>query len=185
MDTNNEVKPSKSFPGKSTRKSFSWYREVRMERNKNKAVTEKHRATSEVTAKITNAGWLSRFGVPLFSLTPPGTVVDVAEATVAVSAATTEQDSEVLFSHSPPSLTRFLWFSVKISAGVLLSLSVWQSKYLGTVLLTSCIEKIIHIRAVLSVSLNNLSRNYTFNDEKGKTDKSLKSRDITLYYKIK
>ena len=105
MDTKSEVNPSRSFLGKSLRKSFSWYREVRMARNKNKAVTEKHRATSEVTAKTSNAGCVSRVGVPLLSLIPPGTAVDVAKATVAMSAATTEQDSEVLFNHSPPLLT--------------------------------------------------------------------------------
>ena len=45
---------------------------------------------------------------------PPGIAVDVAKATVAMSAATTEQDSEVLLSHSPPSWTSFSWCSVNL-----------------------------------------------------------------------
>ena len=99
MDKKSEVKPNSSFLGRELRKSFSWYLEVRMARNKNKAVTETHSATSEEMAKMSNAACFSRIGVPLFSLTPPGKVVDAAKATVAMSAATTEQDSEVLFSH--------------------------------------------------------------------------------------
>nr|POE69635.1 hypothetical protein CFP56_14440 [Quercus suber] len=122
MDTKREVKPISSFVGKSLRKSFCSYREVRMERNVNKEVMEKHRATSEEIAKMVIAGWFSRFGEPLSSLMLPGIVVDAAKATVATSAATTEQDSEVLSSHSPPSLTKSLWLSSKISSGVLSSL---------------------------------------------------------------
>ena len=54
-DTKSVVKPNRSFLGKSLRKSFCWYREVRIERNKNKEVTEKPRATSEDVAKMSNA----------------------------------------------------------------------------------------------------------------------------------
>uniref|UniRef100_A0A7N2MDP1 Uncharacterized protein n=1 Tax=Quercus lobata TaxID=97700 RepID=A0A7N2MDP1_QUELO len=125
MDTKSEVNPSRSFLGRSLRKSFSWYLEVRIARNKNKAVTEKHRATSEVTAKTSNAGYVSRYGEPLPSLIPPGIAVDFAKATVAMSAATTEQDSEVLLSHSPPSWTSFSRCSVNNCAGIFLSLLGW------------------------------------------------------------
>lgn len=61
-------------------------------------------------------------GLPFSDLTPPGTVVDAAKATVAINAATTEHDSEVLVSQSPPFWRRFLCVSVKMSLGVLLSL---------------------------------------------------------------
>ena len=122
MDIRREVKPSRSFFGKSLRKSFCSYREVRMARNENKAVMEKQRAMSEKTAKMVSIVWLSRFGAPFVSLTLPGIVVDEAKATVAMRAATTEQDSEVLFSHSPPCLTKFSGVSLKISSGVLFSL---------------------------------------------------------------
>ena len=84
-----------------------------------RAVTEKQSATSDEMAKTSNAGWFSSVGVPKSCLTPPGTVVALAKATVAMSAATTEQDSEVLLSHSLPSLRRSLWVSVNISFEVL------------------------------------------------------------------
>ena len=95
MDTRREVKPSRSFFGKSLRKSFCSYQEVRMARNENKAMMEKQRVTSEEMAKMVSIEWLSRFGVPFVSLMLPGIVVDEAKATVAMRAATTEQDSEV------------------------------------------------------------------------------------------
>ena len=72
-----------------------------MERNKNKEVTEKPRATSEDAAKMSNALWLSRIGVPL-PLTPPGTMIDAVKATEATNAATSEEDLKVLLNHSPP-----------------------------------------------------------------------------------
>ncbi|KAM4087420.1 hypothetical protein ACJW30_10G176700 [Castanea mollissima] len=78
IDMKSEVKPSKSFFGKSLRKSLCSYREVRMERNENKAVMEKHKATREEMAKTVSSGWFSRFGFPLFSLMLPGIVVDAA-----------------------------------------------------------------------------------------------------------
>lgn len=58
-------------------------------------------------------------GVPLVWFNSPGIVVEAAKATVAISAATTEQDSEVLFNQLPPSSTNFSWVSSKISSGVL------------------------------------------------------------------
>ena len=122
MDTRREVKPSRSFFGKSLRKSFCSYQEVRMARNENKAMMEKQRVTSEEMAKMVSIEWLSRFGVPFVSLMLPGIVVDEAKATVAMRAATTEQDSEVLFSHSPPLFTNCSCVSLKIFFGVIPSL---------------------------------------------------------------
>ena len=93
-----------------------------MLRNKNKEITEAHRATSEEIANTLNAGCVTRTGMPLLSLIPPGTVVDAGKTTAAMSVATTEQEFEMLFSHSPPSLTRSLWVSLNTSSGVLPSL---------------------------------------------------------------
>ena len=58
MDTNNDDKPTNSFLGKSFSKSFSWYREVSMERNITTEVTEKQRATRDDIAKALNARML-------------------------------------------------------------------------------------------------------------------------------
>ncbi|PON94970.1 hypothetical protein TorRG33x02_091690 [Trema orientale] len=119
MDTNSDVSPTKSFLGRSLPKSLSWYRDVRIARNMTTEVTEKHKATSDEMAKTSKAGLPSRVGLPLVSLVPPGTVVEVAKATVAMRAATTEQDSEVFVSHSPPALTSSPCVSVKRSFAVL------------------------------------------------------------------
>lgn len=118
MEVKSDVNPRRSFLGNSMAKSFSWYREVRIERKKTRAVTEEQRATSEEMAKALNAGLSPRVGAPLSSLTPPGMVAEVANATDAMSAATTEQDSEVLVSHSLPSLISGLWVLMNTSFGV-------------------------------------------------------------------
>ncbi|KAF5463256.1 hypothetical protein F2P56_019181 [Juglans regia] len=108
MEKNKDVKPIKSFIGKSFAKSLSLYLDVKMERNVTKAVTEKKSAMSDEMAKMWNGVLFSNVGMPISSLTPPGTAVEVAKATVAMSAATRELDSEVLINQSPPSLTSFL-----------------------------------------------------------------------------
>ena len=89
-----------------------------MVRKKNKAMIEKHRATSEEIENKVNARGFTRICMPLLSLIPPGTVVDARKTTVVMSVVTTEQEFEVLFSHLPPSLTRSMWVSLKISSGV-------------------------------------------------------------------
>ena len=122
MATNSDVRPTKSFLGKLLPKSRSWYLDVSIDKNMTRAVTEKQRAMSDAMANTLNAGSFSRVGWPLSDLTPPGTVLDVAKATVAISAATTEHDSDVLVSQSPPDLTSSLWVSVKTSLGDLLAL---------------------------------------------------------------
>lgn len=88
-----------------------------MERNITTEVTEKLSATSDEMANMLKADWPSNVGIPLSWLTPPGTVADVAKATVAMRAATTEQDSEVLVSHRPPSSTMFWWLWLNSSFG--------------------------------------------------------------------
>ena len=93
-----------------------------MARNENKAVMEKQRATSDEMAKMVSVDWPSRFALPCCISMSPGIAVDVAKATVAMSAATTEHDSAVLSSHSPPFVTKSSCVSLKISSGVLLSL---------------------------------------------------------------
>ena len=97
---NNDVKPRIGFLGKVMAKSFSRYLEVRIERKNDKAVTEKHKATNDEMAKVLKAGSFSRIGLLLCSLRPLGTVAEVANAAVAISAATTKHDSKVLASHS-------------------------------------------------------------------------------------
>lgn len=108
IDAKRDVRPSKSFRGNPIEKSLSSYLEVRIERKKTREVTEKQRAVSDEMVKAPNADSSLRIGSPVFSLSPPGTVADVANATVAMRAATTEHDSEVLVSHLLPSFIRFL-----------------------------------------------------------------------------
>ena len=119
-------------------KSFSRYVEVSIEKKNDKAVIEKHRATNDEMAKILKAGSFSRIGLPLCSLRPPGTVAEVVSATLAMSAATTKHDSEVLDSHSWPSFTSSLCVFVKISFGVLPLLLYPRKKYRGIDSLTNC-----------------------------------------------
>ncbi|RDX68125.1 hypothetical protein CR513_52919, partial [Mucuna pruriens] len=85
---NDEMSRAKSFPGE------AFLRDVSIERNKTRAVTEEHSATSDATAKTLNAGCPPNTGSPVSSLAPPGIAVEVVNATVATSAATTEHDSE-------------------------------------------------------------------------------------------
>ena len=56
MDTKSDVKPIKSFLGRSLPKSFSWYRDVRMERNMTNEVIEKQSAASDEAANTSKAG---------------------------------------------------------------------------------------------------------------------------------
>lgn len=107
-----------SLQGNLQAKSFSSNREVRIARKNTRAVTEKQRAIKDAMQNTENAGSSARTGVPEVSLTPPGIVADVANATVAINAATSEQDSEVFVSHALPSLTSNLCVSVKICFGV-------------------------------------------------------------------
>ena len=79
-----------------------------MERKHTMEATEQQRATIDEMAKVLNSGLFSRIGVPASSWKPPGTLVEEEKATVAISAATTELHSEVLFCHSPAALTRSL-----------------------------------------------------------------------------
>ena len=66
MDAKSDVKPNKSFRGKSVEKSLSSYREVRIERNKTMEVIEKQRATSDEMEKALNAVLSMRIGTPVF-----------------------------------------------------------------------------------------------------------------------
>lgn len=138
IDTKSNVNPSKSLLGNSFLKSFSWYRDMRMDRNMTMDVTEEHRAKSDEMAKMSKTGKFSRVGLPVTSLMPPGTVVAVAKATVAMRAPITEQDSEALVSHSLPSFTSPLWVSLKMSFGVLLSLLKRTKKCGGMEVFTIC-----------------------------------------------
>lgn len=70
-----------------------------------KEVTEQQRAMSDAMANTLKAGRPWSNGMPLFWSLPPGTVAEVAKATVAIRAATKEHDSEVFVSHSSPLFT--------------------------------------------------------------------------------
>lgn len=118
MAENKDVRPFKSFPGRLPLKSRSSQRDVMIARKKTRAVTERQRATSEEIEKTSNAKLYVSMGRPVWSFSPPGTVADVANATPAINAATTEQDSEVLISHLVPSFTSSLCVSVKTCLGV-------------------------------------------------------------------
>ncbi|KAJ9696090.1 hypothetical protein PVL29_008373 [Vitis rotundifolia] len=100
-DIKRHVKPSNSFLGKSLRKSFWWYLELRMARNVITEVTEKERPIRDETAKTINPECCSRLSLLLFSFIPPGTLAVVAKATVVISVAATEHEVEVLLSHWP------------------------------------------------------------------------------------
>ena len=130
MDMKIEVNPAKSFLGNSLPESFSSYLDVRIARNVTVEVTKERRAMSDEIAKIPNASCYSRFGFPLPSLVPPGTAVDVAKATVAMSVATNEHEVAVLFSHCPPFCTRSLCSRVKICFADSFSL-LWKRKKFG------------------------------------------------------
>lgn len=119
---------------------------MRIDRKNTRAVTEEQRATSDEMVKMLNAGFPSKVGTPIPSLTPPGTVDDIANATVAISAATTEQDSEVLLSHSLPSLTGSLCVSVNISFGVWPLLLYLTKKCGGIESLTNYKRRIIDLK---------------------------------------
>ena len=67
---------------------------------------------------------------------PPGAVVELAKATVAIRVATTEHDVAVLISQSPPSFTRHLWLSEKSSFGVSPFLLVLEKMLAGIVFST-------------------------------------------------
>ena len=141
MDTKRELNPRRSFNGKFLLKSLDCCLDVSTARNRTSAVREKQSETNEATANTLNEGSPSKVGLPVWSLVPPGTVVDVAKETPAMSAATTEQDSEVLLSHSQPSLTCCLWLSMKISPGVRPLSLVWKIRYCGTMFFTNCLER--------------------------------------------
>ena len=106
-----------------------------MERNMIKAVMEKQSEASEDTANRENAGWPSNGALPC-SFVPPGTELEVAKETPAISAATREQEFEVSLSHSLLSFTRFLCASEKTSPGVFPFLLIWKGMYFGANSLT-------------------------------------------------
>lgn len=79
IDMKRELKPISNLSGKLVRKSLISFREVSIERNIMRAVTEKHRPINEHIANDSNGTWPSNAGLPVSVLTPPGTVVDVAK----------------------------------------------------------------------------------------------------------
>ncbi|KAA8543282.1 hypothetical protein F0562_021223 [Nyssa sinensis] len=111
-----------------------------MARKMRTEVTEKKNADRDEKVKALKAGSFLSVGVPLPSLTPPGTVVDVAKATVATSVPTTKEDWEVLVSHSRSLMMSSMCVFKNMSTAVLPSLFWRTKKFGGTEFLTNCIE---------------------------------------------
>ena len=118
MEMKSDVKPTRSFRGRSLAKSLSWNLDVRMAKNMVNEVIEKHSAINDEIANTSKAVSFSSFGFPDDSSTPPGMEAEVAKATAAMRAATTEHDSEVFTSHLAPWIMSSSCVSVKISSGV-------------------------------------------------------------------
>ncbi|EXB64220.1 hypothetical protein L484_002353 [Morus notabilis] len=85
MEKKSDDNPAKAFSAGLCRNPFpgvvAW--------NIIKEVTEKHRAINDDTANSWNDVWFSRVGLPLRLSVPPGKVVELAKATVAMRHATT------------------------------------------------------------------------------------------------
>ncbi|RYQ81980.1 hypothetical protein Ahy_B10g100561 [Arachis hypogaea] len=96
-----------------------------MDRNSTTPVTEHARATSDAMANTLNAAVLSNVGTPVSSWTPPGTVVEVAKATVAIRAATTEQDSEGCSGNDPRRIVTKLGRQVQRTVAFMELIQVW------------------------------------------------------------
>ncbi|KAJ9689139.1 hypothetical protein PVL29_014674 [Vitis rotundifolia] len=150
MEIRSNDKPPRSFVGKAVLKSFSRYLDVRIPRKITKEVTEEQREISDEIENTRNAGSFPRTGFPLSM--PPGTVADVAKATVAISAATTEHDFEVSFSHPPPRSTSALCVSVKTSTAVSPAL-LYNIKFGGMELFTCCNHETSY--TILMIFINN------------------------------
>ena len=65
-----------------------------------KEMKEVQRATSDEIEKIWKAKWCWKIGFPLSWLSPPGTVADEVNTTVAIKAAMKEQELHVVLIHS-------------------------------------------------------------------------------------
>lgn len=132
-----KVKPRMSFRGRECRKSWSSNGDVRIERNMTSDVSELARDRASVMMKTKKKPlWISR-GCPFLSSLPPGTVKAAAKATVAISPATVEHDSEVRFSQSCASLRSSPCVRRKYSLGVSFLVSS-RPRWDGIILSTFC-----------------------------------------------
>lgn len=136
-EKNNVVRPKTSFNGRDILKSCSCIVDVMMDKKTTTEVSEKQRDNASEVAKTEKGVVLRSRGRPAL-LEPPGTVQAHVKATVAISTATIVQACAVLISHSCPSCTSCLCFSVNNSWAVLLSLFRWLMKYTGTIFCTRC-----------------------------------------------
>lgn len=80
---------------------------------------EENREIASETAKNTNALSLEKIGKPLSLLLPPGTVMEAANAIVAMSVAATVHEFAVSFTHFSPCLIKSLCSSENWTGGVL------------------------------------------------------------------
>jgi hypothetical protein len=102
IEMNREVSPTINFKGRDLRKSFSAYREVRMNKNINIAVEEEKSATPSAMVKYRNAFSLKKFGIPVLSSVPPGMLNAAENTTVAIIVATSKHEVAVSFIHFSP-----------------------------------------------------------------------------------
>ena len=104
----NRVKiPRTNFMGNVQRKSSSANRAVRIDK---KVIIEHEEHTRDMGSNmenIMNETFLTKFGDPVSSLRPPGTVKAAAKTTVAIRVATIMHDSAVFFIHSSPFTNKF------------------------------------------------------------------------------
>lgn len=118
IDTKSVASPISNFLGNRRRKSFSVYREVRMDK---KFTIDAEDDTSDIAsdmAKILKETFSRKKGNPVSPLLPPGTVKAAAKTTVAISVATSMQDVAVSFIHFSPCSLRFSCFLVNNALGV-------------------------------------------------------------------
>ena len=118
IERNSVVIASISMRGKECKKSFSWYRDVRMDRSIKIEVEEANIPMPSDMANTLKNGSSNRTGTPTLVSTPPGTVKAAVNTTVAMSVATTRHELEVLFIHFSPSFIRPLCVSLNMSWGV-------------------------------------------------------------------
>ena len=144
IDTQNAVKPIKSFNGMAWRKSLSLHPDVRIERNMIIAISEEQKEKRDETAKTLNGPLCSKQGAPFSGLTLPRTVVDMVQVIVTKRPATSGHAFDVPVSHFVPSSTRLLWVVVKISSGVFPFLLRRRRNFLSQEFFMYCKDKPQH-----------------------------------------
>lgn len=102
IEISNKMRPHMSFNGNDTRKSLSAYREVRIDRNISIEAVEVNNDMAFDMAKTTKDDLLTKTGLPVSLLLPPGSWKAAEKTTVAIRVATKAHDSAVFFIHCSP-----------------------------------------------------------------------------------